>query len=102
MAQAWDPSDSAKARQALKAALDANPNHVPSLLMMADELIDSERYDLATEALDQVESVNIYHPLAAAYRCARAASLAPEISPPTKSGTAVVRAHPLLDVESPR
>jgi cytochrome c-type biogenesis protein CcmH/NrfG len=68
VAQAWDPSDSAKARQALKAALDANPNHVPSLLMMADELIDSERYDLAAEALDQVESVNIYHPQAAAYR----------------------------------
>ncbi len=68
VAQAWDPSDSAKTRQALKAALDANPNHVPSLLMMADELIDSERYDLAAEALDQVESINIYHPLAAAYR----------------------------------
>jgi tetratricopeptide (TPR) repeat protein len=68
VAQAYDPSDSARARQALKDALDANPNHVPSLLMMADNLIDSERYDLAAEALDQVESVNVYHPQAAAYR----------------------------------
>lgn len=68
LAQAYDPGDSTKAQQALKAALDLNPNHVPSLLMMADGLIDSERYDLADNVLDQVAGVNAQHPQAAACR----------------------------------
>ncbi len=47
MAQAFAPSDSAKAQAALKEVFDRNPNHVAGLLLMVDGLVDSERYDLA-------------------------------------------------------
>ncbi len=68
LAQAYTPSDSTRAEQALKAALELNPRHFPSLLMATDELVDSERYDDAELALNEVEAVNLRHPLAAAYR----------------------------------
>ena len=68
LAQAFAPSDSAKAQEALKKALDLNPNHVSSLLLMADELIDSERYDLVDEVLQEIADVNPHNPRAAAYR----------------------------------
>jgi len=68
LAQAFAPSDAARSRQALKAALDRNPNHVPSLLMMVDDLVDSERYDLAENILEHIERVNRHNPQAAAYR----------------------------------
>jgi tetratricopeptide (TPR) repeat protein len=68
LAQAYAPSDSARAEQALKEALTLNPRHIPSLLMIVDELVDSERYDQAELALNEVEGVNLRHPLAAAYR----------------------------------
>src|SRR5262249_10488542 len=62
------PSDSKKAQGALKAVFDRNSNHVPGLVMMADGLVDSERYDLVEDVLTQVEAVNPHHPQAAAYR----------------------------------
>src|SRR5579872_1491300 len=68
LAQAFAPSDSEKAQQALRQVFDRNPNHVAGLLLMIDGLVDSERYDLADDALQQVESVNPHHPQAAAYR----------------------------------
>ena len=68
LAQAYAPSDSAKARESLKKALELNPNHVSSLLLMADELIDSERYDLVEEVLTQIADINPHQPRAAAYR----------------------------------
>lgn len=68
LAQAFAPSDSEKAQKALKQVFDRNPNHVAGLLLMIDGLVDSERYDLADDALTQVESVNPHHPQAAAYR----------------------------------
>jgi len=68
LAQAFAPSDAARAEQALKAALTLNPRHLPSLLMTVDELVDAERYEPAEQVLNEVEGVNLRHPLAAAYR----------------------------------
>ncbi len=68
LAQAFAPSDSAKAEAALKAALERNPNHVGCLFFLADGHVDSERYGDAAAVLTQVESINPLHPKAAAYR----------------------------------
>ena len=68
VAQAFAPSDPEKAEAALKLALEANPNHTPSLLMLVDEHIDSERYDEADKILDRVAKINPHHPRALAYR----------------------------------
>src|SRR6478735_7744492 len=58
LARAFAPSDSEKAEAAIKAALKWNPQHVPSLLMIAEEHIDAERYDEAGQVLDSVGKVN--------------------------------------------
>ncbi|MEX2173501.1 MAG: tetratricopeptide repeat protein [Pirellulaceae bacterium] len=68
LARAFAPSDSDRATAALNAALKLNPNHIGSLLLLADEHIDAERYDEADQVLAQVSLVNPHHPLAAAYR----------------------------------
>src|SRR5207248_4985280 len=68
LARAFAPSDSEKAESALKAALERNPSHVGSLLMVVDEHIDSERYDDADTVLGQIAKINSHHPRAAAYR----------------------------------
>src|SRR5439155_11360418 len=68
LARAFAPSDSEKAEAALKAALKWNPNHVKSLLLMADEHIDAERYDEAEQVLTQVIKINPHQPRALAFR----------------------------------
>lgn len=68
LAQAFAPSDPAKAETALKAVLTLNPNHLGALLLSVDELIDSERYDDADKILKHVAGINSHHPRAAAYR----------------------------------
>jgi tetratricopeptide (TPR) repeat protein len=68
LAQAFAPSDADRAPAALKEVFDRNPNHVPALLMMADGLIDSERYDMVDDVLEQVATVNPHHPQAEAYQ----------------------------------
>lgn len=68
VAQAFAPSDSKKAEAAIVAALALNPQHVDSLLMIANEHIDSERYDEAEKVLLQIITVNPQHPLALANR----------------------------------
>ncbi len=60
-ARAWQSSDSEKATAALNRALELNPRHIPSLLYRADSAIDSERYDVADQILDQVQTVNPSH-----------------------------------------
>jgi tetratricopeptide (TPR) repeat protein len=67
LAQAFAPSDAARTRSALEAALRVNPHHAPSLLMLADRAVDAERYDAARELLAQVQTVNPVHPEAWAY-----------------------------------
>lgn len=68
IAQAFAPSDSERAEQALQNALKVNPQHVPSLLMIVDEHIDAERYDEAQATLKKVDEINPKHPLALAYK----------------------------------
>ncbi len=43
-------------------ALTLNENHVPSMLLMAEHLIDAEAYSNATEFLDHALAVNPIHP----------------------------------------
>ncbi|TXT23365.1 MAG: hypothetical protein FD138_3271, partial [Planctomycetota bacterium] len=64
----WLRRSHPKTNAAIKATLERNPNHIGCLLFVADEHIDSERYDDAETVLDQVESINPLHPRAAAYR----------------------------------
>jgi tetratricopeptide (TPR) repeat protein len=72
LAQAYEPSDSEKAEEHLKAALARNPNHIDSLLFMVDSHIDAERYDDAREVLQQVFAINPVEPRAWAFRAALA------------------------------
>lgn len=68
VARAFAPSDGEKAEAAIRAALQCNPNHLPSLLFVADRHIDAERYDSAAQALRKVEEINPQQPQALAYR----------------------------------
>jgi tetratricopeptide (TPR) repeat protein len=68
LARAYAPSDSEKAEAAIQAALKWNPNHLNSLLLIADEHIDAERYDEAELALAQVAKINPHQPRALTYR----------------------------------
>lgn len=68
VAQSFAPSDAEKADAAIKLALEKNPNHLPSLLMIADEQIDGEQYDEAEQTLAKVSAVNPHHPRALAYK----------------------------------
>ena len=60
--------DREKMIDALSKAIDANPNHIPSHLLVADHLVDAEQYGEALKELDKVEKVNPGQPEAAAYR----------------------------------
>jgi len=53
---------------ALEKALQYNSNHVPSLLLTVDHLIDAEEYDVAKETLDRISAINPNNPSAWAYR----------------------------------
>src|SRR5437868_5888436 len=68
LARAYAPSDSEKAEAALKAALKWNPNHTRSLLLVAEEHIDAERYDEAETVLGQIAKINPHQPRALAPR----------------------------------
>ena len=68
LARAFSPSDEKQATRALQAALQANPRHIPSLLLAADVKIDNEDYTEAEIILDAVEQVNPQQPLSLAYR----------------------------------
>ncbi|MEZ6088317.1 MAG: tetratricopeptide repeat protein [Pirellulaceae bacterium] len=66
-AEAWQSSDSEKAAAMLQRALQLNPNHVDSLLSLAEQAIDAEQFDDAEQKLTQALSINPYHPEAWAY-----------------------------------
>ena len=70
LARAWDGSDREKSTTYLKAALDLNPKHTPSLLMTATRMIDGERYDAAEQVLEEVLKVNETTPEAWALKAA--------------------------------
>jgi tetratricopeptide (TPR) repeat protein len=67
LARSYAPSDPDAAKAALAKALALNPRHAESLLMVADGLVDSERYREARETLEQVLEVNPRHPEACAF-----------------------------------
>ena len=58
IAQAFAPSDAEKADQAIHQALEHNPYHTHSMLFIAENLIDGERYDEAEKWLTRAEGVN--------------------------------------------
>lgn len=68
LARAFEPSGRTNMLTALHAALAANPRHIPSLLLLADHLIEAEQYDEAASELGLVLKVNPNQPQALAYR----------------------------------
>jgi tetratricopeptide (TPR) repeat protein len=68
LAKAYESGDRSEMLAAIQAALDVNPQHIPSLLLLADHLIDAEEYDEADKQLDLVLKVNPHRPEALAYR----------------------------------
>jgi tetratricopeptide (TPR) repeat protein len=68
LARAYESDEPERASAALKAALDINPNHVESLLLRIDKLVDAEEYAAADAQLDRVFDINSNHPTAWAYK----------------------------------
>jgi tetratricopeptide (TPR) repeat protein len=68
MARALASDDRPGTAKALAEALKINPRHVDSLLLVADEMIDGERYAEAEKVLEQIFKVNPREPRAFAYR----------------------------------
>lgn len=77
-ALAFADGDRAKSAEALEKALEINPSHVDSLLLRADLLIDSERYDEAGEVLGRILKINPGEPRAWAFRAVLAHLIANE------------------------
>ena len=78
LARAFADSDAERAANALTRALELNPNHVDSLLMQVDKMVDAEQYDAAAVVLDRIQKVNPKHPAACAYRAVLAHLLGDE------------------------
>jgi tetratricopeptide (TPR) repeat protein len=68
LARAFETSDREQMMQHIDAALKANPQHVPTLLLLADHLIDAEQYDEAEKELALALKVNPNQPEALADR----------------------------------
>jgi len=68
LAKAFETGDREEMLKALESALAINPRHFPSLLLLADHLIDAEKYDEAEKQLGRVLEVNPWRPEALAYR----------------------------------
>lgn len=68
LARAYVSSDSEAAENALEQTLKFNPNHLPARLLMADQFIDGENYDLAAKEIAKVLEVNLHLAEAHAYR----------------------------------
>ncbi len=67
LAAALASTDSAAAEAALARVFELNPNHIPGLLLRADNLIDGEQYEDAEFMLNRILSINSVHPQALAY-----------------------------------
>ena len=67
LAQSYASSDRRQMLASIEAALDYNPNHVPSFLLLVDHLVDGEEYKAAEETLKKALAVNPHHPEAWAY-----------------------------------
>jgi tetratricopeptide (TPR) repeat protein len=69
LARAFYDSDRNAMVKSLDAALHVNPNHVPSLLLLAEHQIDCEDYTAAAKSLDRAVDVNPSCSQAYAYSC---------------------------------
>ncbi|HUG69815.1 MAG TPA: tetratricopeptide repeat protein [Pirellulaceae bacterium] len=65
---AFASSDSEKSEAAFQAALAINPNHIDTLLYLADHKIDAESYEDAKALLERVAAINMLEPRLWAYR----------------------------------
>lgn len=88
LARAYRPSHPDKAKEALDRSLKINPNHVDSLLMIAEQQLSSEDYDAAEANLQEISNVNPECPQAWAFR----AVLAHLNNDPTAEGNCRKRA----------
>jgi tetratricopeptide (TPR) repeat protein len=68
LAKSFETGNRAEMLAGIQAALAVNPSHIPSLLLLADHLIDAEQYDEAEKQLALALKVNPYRPEALAYR----------------------------------
>jgi tetratricopeptide (TPR) repeat protein len=68
LAHAFATGNGEETLKAITAALAVNPSHIPSLLLLADHMIDAEKYDEAEKQLGRVLDVNPWNPEALAYR----------------------------------
>lgn len=73
LARAYAPSEPTLAAAETEQALDRNPKHLPSLLLLADHAIDAEDYEEGLSRLAVVRSVNPFHQEAWAYEAVIAA-----------------------------
>jgi tetratricopeptide (TPR) repeat protein len=62
LARAYEPSVRGRMVESLESALEKNENHVPSLLLLADHLVDAEEYAEAEKNLARALKVNPWHP----------------------------------------
>ncbi|WP_435011482.1 tetratricopeptide repeat protein [Tundrisphaera lichenicola] len=72
LARAFSEDERKRSEKELDEALKINPNHVDSLLLLADRRIDDERYDEADAILKRAFEVNPNEPRGWAYRAALA------------------------------
>jgi tetratricopeptide (TPR) repeat protein len=68
LAAAFATGEGQEMLQPLEAALAVNPQHIPSLLLLADRAIDAEKYDDAQKETDRILEVNPWRPEALAYQ----------------------------------
>ena len=68
LAKAFESGDRDEMLHHIDAALKVNPQHIPTLLLLTDHLIDAEQYDEAEKQLAIVLKVNPHQPEALAYR----------------------------------
>lgn len=64
LARSFESSDAEKSEKYLNQALEINPNHVPSLLLVAENHLLSERYDTTEEVLERILQINPHEPSA--------------------------------------
>jgi len=62
LAEAFRDSDREKFADYAQQAITANPRHVPTLLLLAENLIDAEQHDQARELLNKILTINPKEP----------------------------------------
>ncbi len=93
VAKSFSTSEREVMLRALDQVLKVNANHVPSLLLLADHLVDAEEYAAAEKMLRRALEVNPAHPEAWAYR-AILAHLRSDASAEKKAHAAALQSWP--------